>query len=228
MTSAPLATFIDTLDHHQGAATAILTAALVAVTIYYAIQNRAMVKEMKHARDAALLPKLALDFHRLGPTAMTLAIRNVGPGAAIDVDVRAVWDPVADGAAPEQPWRRNILAPGEQADFMPPGETINDNINTLPATYRRVRLLGTMKDAAGNRHKVEECFDDLAEWREVLRAARQRYVTADPERRLADELDKKLSQQLQQLAAGANRIAAAVERLQPGDRDQAAEPGNGG
>jgi hypothetical protein len=106
-----------TLDRHQGASTALLTAVLILVTIYYAFQNRAMVKEMKHARDAALLPKLALDFHRLAPTAMTAAIKNVGPGAAVDIDVRLVWDAIGGGPAPERRWRRSILSPGEQTDF---------------------------------------------------------------------------------------------------------------
>jgi len=57
-----------------------LTAVLVFVTIYYAIQNRRMAQEMRRAREALIRPKLALDFHRLGPTAMTLGVKNIGPG----------------------------------------------------------------------------------------------------------------------------------------------------
>jgi hypothetical protein len=211
----PLANVVDSLDKHQGASTAILTAALVLVTIYYAVQNRRMVMEMKRARDSTILPKLALDFHRLGPTAMTLAIKNVGPGAALDVDVRVVWEPVGAGQAPEHRWRRNVFAPGEQSDFMPPGNGLNGNVDSLPAAYARVRLIGTMKDGAGNAHEVMEAFENLAEWREVLGGARQRYVTADPERRVAEELSKKFEQPLRDLRRSVDGIAAALAALAP-------------
>jgi len=168
-------TIIDSLDRHAGAWTAILTFVLVVVTAFYALKTFDMAREMKRARDATILPKLALDFHRLGPTTMTLLVQNVGPGAALEVDVRAVWEPLADGDAVERRWRRNTLASGDQADFMPPGD-LNDNLNSLPKTYRSVRLVGVMKDAAGTEHKVDDLFDDLAEWREILGKANQRWV----------------------------------------------------
>lgn len=204
------ATFIDSLDQHQGASTALLTGVLVLITGYYAFQNRAMVQEMKHARDAALLPKLALDFHRLGPTAMTLAIRNVGPGAALDVDVTVTWEPLTEGSPPQQRWRRNVLAHGEQADFMPPGETVNDSLNHLPMTYRRVLLDGTMKDAAGKEHTVAEVFEDLKEWRKVLGDAHQRYVIPDAEKRAADEFAKRFEPHLRGMQQALREVAARL------------------
>jgi hypothetical protein len=88
LTRGLYADLFGSLDRHQGASTAILTAALVAVTVFYAWQNRKMVGEMKKARDATILPKLALDLHALGPTVFDLAIKNVGPGAALDIDVQ--------------------------------------------------------------------------------------------------------------------------------------------
>lgn len=218
--AVPLASIIDTLDRHQGASTAILTAALVVVTAYYAVMNRAMVKEMRRARDSALLPKLALDFHRLGPTVVTLAIKNVGPGAALDVDVSAVWDPIAGGESCGRRWRRSVLAPGEEVDFIPPGNGLNDNLNVLPASYERVRLVGTMKDAAGNGHMVAETFEDLAEWREVLGAARQRYVTEDSERRAAEELHKKFDRALRDLDQSIRKVATAIAALSPRNEDE--------
>jgi hypothetical protein len=212
------ATAIDYLDKHAGAFTALLTLALVAVTIYYAVQNRRMVGEMKAARNAAILPKLALEFHRLGPAAMTVAIRNVGPGAALNVDTRVVFEPITEGdsgaAREEFRWRRNILAPGEQYDFLPPGD-LNDNLNSLPQRYRELTLVGSMKDAAGTTHKVDEALDDLPEWRRVLEGARQRWAAADPERRTADELYKRFEQPLRELNQGIQGVASAVHRLVP-------------
>lgn len=196
-----------------------LTAALVLVTIYYALQNRRMVAEMRRARGLAILPKLALDFHRLGPTTVTLAIKNVGPGAALGVDVKVVWEPLAAGERTENRWRRNVLAPGEQADFMPPGVGLSGNIDSLPTKYRRVRLVGTMVDAAGEKHEVSEVFDELPEWREVLGDAHQRFVAADPERRLAEALHKQFETQLKALVAGAGEVVRAVERLTPSESE---------
>ena len=67
----PLATWIDTsidyLDDHTGAFTALLTAVLILVTIYYSYETRHMVTEMAKTRELAILPKLALEFRRLGP-----------------------------------------------------------------------------------------------------------------------------------------------------------------
>jgi len=214
-----LATIIDYLDEHSGAFAAVLTAVLIAVTTYYAIQNRRMVGEMRKARNAAILPKLALEFHPLGSTAMTVVIKNVGPGAALDLDVRVVYDPVGEGHQPQEArWRRNILASGEQYDFLPPGG-VNDNVNQLPATYKAVRLVGTMKDAAGATHDVDEAFDDLAEWRKVLGEAHQRFTYPDAEKRLAEELSKKFARPLKDVRTGLQDVARAVYRLAPPDSD---------
>lgn len=214
-----VATIVNYLDQHQGAAAAILTAALVLVTIYYAVQNRRMVAEMRRARGLAILPKLALDFHRLAPTAVTLAIKNVGPGAALDVDIKVIWEPLTAGDCAENRWRRNVLAPEEQVDFLPPGTDLNGNIDSLPAKYRRVRLMGTMLDAAGEKHDVNEVFDELPEWRKVLSEAHQRFVAADPERRLSEALRKQFESPLKDLAAGTREVARAVERLAPSENE---------
>lgn len=211
------ATIIESLDRHSGATTAILTAALVIVTSYYAWMNRAMVAEMKRARDAAVLPKLALEFHRLGPTAMTLAVKSVGLGAALNVDVSVTWESVDGGSAPAFRWRTNVLVPGEQADFLPPGDSVGDSLNTLPANFTRVRLVGSMSDAAGNQHAVSESFEDLPEWRAVLAGAHQRWVIADRERRAADELYKKFERPMRDLTRATDGVARAVQQLTPPD-----------
>lgn len=206
------------LDEHQGAVVAFLTALLVLVTMYYAVQNRQMVMEMRRSRNLAILPRLALDFHRLATTTVTLAVKNVGPGAALDIDVTMIWEPSSSGkSCVERRWRRSILAPGEQADFMPPG-SLSGNMNLLPSTYRRIRLQGALTDAAGRRHDVDEVFDDLAEWREVLKGARQRYVAADPERRVAEAFSKKFDASIRDLLNSVRDIAVALRRPPPEPR----------
>jgi hypothetical protein len=71
-----LCTVVDTLDKHSGASAAILTFALVVVTIYYAVQNRRMVAEMASARALTILPRLAIDFLHVGPAVAEVAVER--------------------------------------------------------------------------------------------------------------------------------------------------------
>ena len=209
------ATLIDSLDRHQGASTTILTAALVLVTAVYAWQNRRMVREMKHARDATILPKLALEFHRLGPNVVDLAISNVGPGAAIDIDVQTEWVPTtADATAPGARWRRNLLSSGEQVELFPPGD-LGGNLDSLPERFKEIRLRGTMVDAAGTAHNVDERFADLPEWRRILGDAHESWHPPEPERRAADAMYSKFERPLKDLTKATNEIARALKSLTP-------------
>jgi hypothetical protein len=212
----PLASFFGWLNENQGSSTALLSAILVVVTIYYAIQNRTMAVEAQRARGAAILPKLALDLHRLGPTAVTVAVINVGPGAALDVDVKLSWEPLEGVTAPDPTrWRRNTLLPSDSADFMLGSDEMGDSLNKIPARYAAMRLKGSMKDAAGTIHEVNEEFADLAEWRKLLGGAHQRWVDPNPEKRLADALHSKFEGPLGNLNASAASAADAVQRFAP-------------
>ena len=215
------------LDEHQGAVIAFLTLALVAVTTYYAVQNRRMVKELSKTRELSVLPKLALEFLRLGPTAMDVLVKNVGLGPALEIDVRLIFEPLPNSETPvETPvedcrWRRNILAPGEQKDFFPPGD-LNDNLNRLPREYKEIRLIGTMKDATGKTHVIDEAFSDLSGWRSTL--GRERFVGL-PERELADALGKKLERPLGQLSRQLGAVAGAVHALRPPPEEDVSDVG---
>jgi hypothetical protein len=213
------ASIIDYLDKHAGAFTAILTAVLILVTAYYAIQNHRIVTEMRRTRNAAILPRLALEFHRLGPVVVTVAIKNVGPGAAHAIDVRLIYEARDPGhPSVERRWRHNVLSSGEQYDFTPPGE-LKGNIDTLPATYQAIRLRGSMRDATGAIYEVDEAFDDLPEWRDVLHDTHVRWVAATPERRLAEELAKKIDPAATKLERNLDAIARAISAL----REQATD-----
>jgi hypothetical protein len=216
------ATFIDYLDDHAGALTALLTVALIGVTAYYAVQNRRMVREMAATRELSVLPKLALEFLRFGPTAMDVLVKNVGPGPALDIDVQLIFEPRDDGgtARDERRWRRNLLAPGEQKDFLPPGG-LNDSLNHLPQQFQHVRLVGSMKDATGKVHPVDEVFANLPEWREML--GRERFVGL-PERELAEAFAKKFDEPLRKLAQGVDGLVRAAYAL----REPPTPPESGG
>jgi hypothetical protein len=182
-----------------------------------------MAIEMRRARQAAVRQKLALDFHRLGPTAMAVSIKSVGPGTAFDVQVALTLERLADGAPAEVLHSHQyVLLAGESRQLFPPGG-LNDNVNRLPAEYRAIRLSGTMRDATGGRHVVDESIADLQQWRQHLHESRERFVQQDPERRLADAFKKHFDDQGQKIAAGLHQIARMLAQPQasPGDSVQA-------
>jgi hypothetical protein len=211
---------ISWLDKHQGAVTVLLTAVLIGVTIYYAVQNARMVGEMRRAREIAVLPKLAVDLNFLGPLNAAVVVRSVGPGPALDIDVRLIYEPTDPNADPsERPWRRNLLASGEQLEFFSTGGANATNIDSLSATHKAIALKGSMRDATGTEHIVDERFDDLAEWRQVLEAASLR-MPSEPDQRLARALGKELNSQAKTVAAALDRIGAQLSAFQSVDEDQ--------
>ena len=104
-----------------------------------------------------------------------------------------------------------MLASGEQHDFFPPGE-LNDNLNTLTATYESIRLVGSMKDATGKAYEVSESFADLPEWRTVLHEAVELW---EPEagQRMARELGKGSSGRSRRWQPASRESATAVRDL---------------
>ncbi len=210
-----IASIFDTLDRHSGSATVLLTAALVLVTAYYAWMNRRAVSEMKAARDATLLPKLALEFHRLGPNVVDLAIRNVGPGAALNIDVVVEWLPADAADGPTVRWRRNLMSPGEQVELFPPGD-LNGNLDVLPTRYRDIKLRGAMEDAAGKAYEVNEEFGNITEWRDLLGDAHESWHPPESERRLADAFSREFKPTLKELSGALKDAATALS--EPGRR----------
>jgi hypothetical protein len=72
-----------------------------------------------------------------------------------------------------------------------------------------------MKHATRVEHEVQEAFEDLAEWREVLHDAHQRWTEPDAERRLARALYDSFKRPISDLQRGLDQISQAVERRSP-------------
>jgi hypothetical protein len=193
---------IDFLDDHSGAMTALLTIALVLVTAYYARQNHRMAEEMEKARKQSVLPKLALGLAGLTPTLVAMKTQNVGQGAAFDVDIALELVPHEGGGEPRSVrWRTNLVAPGEEHHFLvraPGGGDLIDT-DTLAASYREIRLTGSLRDALGATHQVDETIRDLPEWRDLLTESHQRWRD-EPEKRLAKAVGEELKRPLSDIA----------------------------
>jgi hypothetical protein len=118
-------------------------------------------------------------------------------------------------------YRQNVMVPGERHAFFPPGE-LNANINSLPETYRAIRLVGSMNDAAGKRHVVDESFADLAEWRELLHSAGRAWSPPEPERRMGEAIGKALDTPFKRLATELESIRRVIRELRPVSEDDRA------
>lgn len=197
--------------------TAILTAALVLITAYYARQNKRMVEEMAASRRVAVLPKLALDLKGLAPTVDTINVANVGPGPALHVDLSLVFEP-HDPSKHERDERRlkaNVLAPGEEHQFLPlTRERSVMHTEEFAATFARIALTGTMRDALGNSEQVEDRLDDLAERRRLLEEAKVRFL-AEPEKRLAEAIGKQVAKPLDKGTRELRDIRRHLGRIAP-------------
>ncbi|HYP24650.1 MAG TPA: hypothetical protein VEV43_13855 [Actinomycetota bacterium] len=137
-------------------ATEILTGALVVITAYYAWQNLRMVQEMRAARVAAIQPRLVPTVEHLPAGHANLRVINVGPGAALDVDIHLKLDP----GGPDIHYTTSVIPAGEFHDFMIPSDGGADSVITqldvITATWELFRLTGTCRDVSGAPQSVDE------------------------------------------------------------------------
>jgi hypothetical protein len=184
-----------------------LTAALVAITGYYAWQNRRMATELRRSREALIRPKLAVDVHLLTPMFAMARVTNVGQGPALDVDVELAFEPAPDSGAKRvvKGWRANVIAPGEHHDFQPPEDV---DLEPLVRSWNRITLNGRMEDASGAKHKVDEETTDLLElWKRIKELGI--LWTEDPARVTARET-KEIRKKISDLAKKAREVRRVV------------------
>lgn len=178
----------------------ILTAVLVVVTAYYAWQTFQMVGEMRASREVAVLPKLAIELATIGPNAVDVALMNVGPGPALDVDVSLRFEP-RDGVELEAfdvRWKASVMASGDQQQFAAArtdDEASYMQWDELSAAFAAIRLTGECTDALGNVRAAEDIIDlgQLKRLVEGGEAAMALWRHPDPERRLAKALSDDLA-----------------------------------
>lgn len=101
-----------------------LTAALIAITAYYAYQNYKMAREMTLTRKAQFLPHLKLAVDVVAPQALLPRIRNVGPGPALDGKIILKLSASEGEDLPPQVMERcfELLMPTDSIGFHPKGE----------------------------------------------------------------------------------------------------------
>jgi hypothetical protein len=187
-----------------------LTAVLVAVTAYYAWQNRRVVAEMKRATDLAIEPAIVLRPQILVPGKYVMfRAQNVGGGAAIGLQVEVRFEGAAADAEALAPyrWHAPSLAPHEHADLYA-RERPDAKMLEVAALVDRapvVRLVGHCFDVLGRRHEIDAPLA-LADWWSVIQQAGQRF-------------EEPTQRRLEQIADGVKNIARELERHRRSDRE---------
>jgi hypothetical protein len=155
--------------------------ALVAVTgglVYFtwglvdeARKTRAEIEqtrdEMEEARRLGVRPHLTLEPVLVAPTYATLALRNLGPGAARNVTLQLEFEPVGDVREFSTP----VMPTGRAEQFLPP-KSVND-LDAARAAGMITRVTGSMEDLYGERLRVDLVFE-WAPWIDKLTKARRR------------------------------------------------------
>jgi hypothetical protein len=188
-----------------------LTAALVAITAYYAWRTQQMVREMRHARELSVRPILAIELRFIAPNFADLAITNAGAGPAVDVDVELVAEPTAtsEHERDARRWRTSVLAPGGSHEFAPPAGL---NMEDFAREFACVRVQGTLRDALGEQREVEAEIADLADTWKRMGAANQLWKD-DP----TDKATRALVKPLGEL----QRELRAIRRVATGEHSRA-------
>lgn len=88
---------IDFLNLNSGAIQAVATVVLVGITIFYAIQTRKTVKEMKQARLFEFIPILSIHVQSLNYNLIRVYLKNVGRDLARNpkIWIPSIVNPVA-------------------------------------------------------------------------------------------------------------------------------------
>lgn len=185
-----------------------LTAVLVAVTAYYAWQNRRVVAEMKRATDLAIEPSIVLRPQILVPGKYVMfRAQNVGGGAAVGLEAEVRFEGVSTDAEALAPyrWHAPSLASQEHADLYARERPNAKMLEVSELVHRAavVRLVGHCFDVLGRRHEIDASLP-IADWWAVIQQAGQRFEEST-ERRLG------------QIADGVKNIARELERQRRSD-----------
>lgn len=167
------------------AALVVLTAALVLVTAVYAYFTARMVTEQREGRLLSIRPTIALDIAMRSGTLGEIAVRNLGPGHAVGLELVFTFEPLPE----RRSWTAHTILAGDERRLQPPKSDAGlMHMPELSEQGVRVRASGAVTDVLGQGHEINEELD-LRGWWELAVDARER-LSRDPLERIANAIDK--------------------------------------
>lgn len=176
-------------------ALAFVTLGLVWFTRRLATEAGLTRDEMQLARDESEIarlqsvrPRLALGVGNLGAGLGFISISNVGQGAAIGVRATLTFE----GLDETRRISFHLIPVGDSREqqFMTPRNERDElmRMDELTAVSQRVTLVGSMQDALGDEHLVNESIDIATVWNDTVSSHRR--LPPDYVKQSHDELEK--------------------------------------
>lgn len=139
-----------------GTASLLGSLVLVVVTVWYAWQTQQMVREMRHARIAALRPCIRLDLGLIGATAY-LNVENVGVGPAANVTA-TIAVKTEHGEHESHIWTKALLRSGESQTLLMPRRPDGSlmTLSSLKELGAEATIHGSCLDLDGRAHDVHD------------------------------------------------------------------------
>jgi len=162
---------------------AVLTLALVLITLYYAWQTRQTVREMREARHAQVRPHLVpfFRYNEPGVGIGAIYIVNLGQGSALDIDATMSLEP--NGIVTR--WRAAILRSGRRRVWSPTThgskkKTLHPVLAAGKSARTVVHIAGRCRDVLGIWHEFEESVPLRDDW-EIMVDMQSNGASAVPE-----------------------------------------------
>ena len=150
----------------SSALTTVASFILLYITWRYTRATLEMVKEMRAARAAQILPKVIVNMSYVGLGQAFIRLVNVGPGSALNVALTMRLEP--DGGS--FPFSYSVLTPGETITFWgmdPKGGPNQIMVEQIAAKHSHVSIEGSCVDAMGNSHSIGQRHDIRQEWERI-------------------------------------------------------------
>jgi hypothetical protein len=144
-------TIIDNTDYY----TIILTAALVGVTIYYAIQTRRSVHAVEKSTKTQFKPFIKSHIKFIGPNDIVLELRNIGKGPARDLEIDFQVNKTIDS---RRAMKEHLLIPEDFKELpisLNKTDTITD-VAFFKNNLTQIDIIGKYKDIFNKTQTFEE------------------------------------------------------------------------
>jgi hypothetical protein len=127
-------------------ASVVVTIVLVIVNIYYAYQNRQVLKEMETTRKTDFITHVRAELTWYVPTFLVLTLTNFGKGTAIHINAEIEFEPLSI----RKHWNDGTLAPNEAINIFLP----NGNVEIVRKSLDRIIVKGTYRDIFETEYKL--------------------------------------------------------------------------
>jgi uncharacterized protein Yka (UPF0111/DUF47 family) len=136
----------------------LVTAILVGVTAFYALQTKRTVASMEKSNAYQFLPHVKSSLVELGPMDLELQISNVGKGPAKEVNVNFY---LKEAPNIKKQWNQPLLVPNDFRKFLIPKNVneVETHIDYFKNNQTTLIIKSDYRDVLGYSHMNEEVID---------------------------------------------------------------------